>query len=460
MGRSLYFMRHANIRFVFLSADNRGVIVYCITGEIIGEIAQEGIFRGGERDQVMFFPSHSTSTSTSATSTSTYSSSTLTRNPVPASKDHNKSINSSDIDSQSNPEFLNKTLRIVETLLRNKVEDEVFRLLFDEQGQDRSYCNNVRENQNTDHQQRRRRQRQSILNLYPPGTGITPHVDLPARYGDGIVGVCLGSGVGVRFVEVDLYGQGHGDGDGDGDGEGLWGDAEEEEEEDGDEGDSEDDTHNDADDQNSAEPALEHEEPRSPPPPSKSSKPNSTNLRKNKKKKRKTRPRSYEVYLPKGTIYILTGEARWSWMHGIEARGEDLVWDDDGGDAEDSESDDDSESEGGSGDSAVDGDGDKPERQQAGRLEETLRSGPSVENSKKRKRTPMTTKSKRTRPRTATRILRDTRVSITYRWLKLQPRQETNRPKEDGDEDEEADEGFGGILLEDPVQEGDDWNVR
>ncbi|KAJ7682939.1 hypothetical protein B0H17DRAFT_860928, partial [Mycena rosella] len=38
------------------------------------------------------------------------------------------------------------------------------------------------------------RARQAILNLYRPGEGITPHVDLPARFGDGIVGVSLGSG--------------------------------------------------------------------------------------------------------------------------------------------------------------------------------------------------------------------------------------------------------------------------
>lgn len=169
-------------------------------------------------------------------------------------------------------------------------------------------------------------------------------------------------------------------------------------------------------------------------------------------------------------------------MHGIEARGEDLVWDDDGSDDEeegegegegenegegDGERDgecDDGES-GGVGDSTTEGcgeDGDGPERRQMGKLQETLGSEPSLENSRKRKRTPTATRSKRTRPRTATRILRDTRVSITYRWLKPQPqpRHGTDRPRDDGDENEEADEGFGGILLQDPVGEGDDWNVR
>ncbi|GAA5826337.1 hypothetical protein JCM11251_007260 [Rhodosporidiobolus azoricus] len=35
------------------------------------------------------------------------------------------------------------------------------------------------------------RPRQAILNLYFPGQGISPHVDLPTRYEDGIVGISL-----------------------------------------------------------------------------------------------------------------------------------------------------------------------------------------------------------------------------------------------------------------------------
>jgi alkylated DNA repair dioxygenase AlkB len=41
--------------------------------------------------------------------------------------------------------------------------------------------------------------RQIILNLYRPGEGITPHIDLPGRYADGIMGVCLGSGCVMDF---------------------------------------------------------------------------------------------------------------------------------------------------------------------------------------------------------------------------------------------------------------------
>jgi alkylated DNA repair dioxygenase AlkB len=42
--------------------------------------------------------------------------------------------------------------------------------------------------------------RQIILNLYPSGQGISPHVDLPARYADGIVGVSLMGGCVMSFT--------------------------------------------------------------------------------------------------------------------------------------------------------------------------------------------------------------------------------------------------------------------
>jgi len=44
--------------------------------------------------------------------------------------------------------------------------------------------------------------RQAIINLYYPGEGITPHVDLLGRYADGIMGVSLGSGCTMRFDEA------------------------------------------------------------------------------------------------------------------------------------------------------------------------------------------------------------------------------------------------------------------
>jgi len=41
--------------------------------------------------------------------------------------------------------------------------------------------------------------RQIILNLYPPGDGISPHIDLPNRYADGIIGVSLTGGTTMTF---------------------------------------------------------------------------------------------------------------------------------------------------------------------------------------------------------------------------------------------------------------------
>jgi alkylated DNA repair dioxygenase AlkB len=41
--------------------------------------------------------------------------------------------------------------------------------------------------------------RQIIFNLYPPGEGISPHIDLPNRYADGIVGVSLTGGTTMTF---------------------------------------------------------------------------------------------------------------------------------------------------------------------------------------------------------------------------------------------------------------------
>jgi len=45
--------------------------------------------------------------------------------------------------------------------------------------------------------------RQAIINHYLPGEGITPHVDLLGRYGDGIVGVSLGSSSAMAFAPVE-----------------------------------------------------------------------------------------------------------------------------------------------------------------------------------------------------------------------------------------------------------------
>jgi hypothetical protein len=56
------------------------------------------------------------------------------------------------------------------------------------------------------------RARQAIINLYRPGEGISPHVDLLRRFGDGIVGVSLGDGgVPMRFARAEARDTGDGD---------------------------------------------------------------------------------------------------------------------------------------------------------------------------------------------------------------------------------------------------------
>ena len=47
------------------------------------------------------------------------------------------------------------------------------------------------------------RARQAILNLYHPGEGITPHVDLLNRFDDGIIGVTLCGSCVMSFEEVE-----------------------------------------------------------------------------------------------------------------------------------------------------------------------------------------------------------------------------------------------------------------
>ncbi|KAF9226812.1 hypothetical protein BS17DRAFT_506339 [Gyrodon lividus] len=47
------------------------------------------------------------------------------------------------------------------------------------------------------------RARQVILNLYHPGEGISPHIDLLSRFDDGIIGVSLSSSCVMSFERVD-----------------------------------------------------------------------------------------------------------------------------------------------------------------------------------------------------------------------------------------------------------------
>ena len=91
------------------------------------------------------------------------------------------------------PAFLLNLLVVISKLLRSILPNEIHDLLF--------------------LPSERKRARQAILNLYNPGEGITAHVDLLKRYGDGIIGVSLHGGCVMQFgrvpdgMEVDGYGE-------------------------------------------------------------------------------------------------------------------------------------------------------------------------------------------------------------------------------------------------------------
>ncbi|KAG6841295.1 hypothetical protein C0991_012465 [Blastosporella zonata] len=79
------------------------------------------------------------------------------------------------------PPILHHLLSKLETILRPVVPPETHDLLFPSVPS---------------------RSRQAILNLYQPGEGITPHVDLLRRFGDGIIGVSFGSGCVMQFARA------------------------------------------------------------------------------------------------------------------------------------------------------------------------------------------------------------------------------------------------------------------
>lgn len=82
--------------------------------------------------------------------------------------------------TSSLPPHLSDLLDHIETSLRNLLPDQTMETVF--------------------HQPL---QRQVILNLYPLGKGISPHIDLPHRYTDGILGVSLMGGCVMNFTPHD-----------------------------------------------------------------------------------------------------------------------------------------------------------------------------------------------------------------------------------------------------------------
>jgi hypothetical protein len=181
-----------------------------VTDDIIADIVQANLFNGGKRDQVMLF------------------SRAPVRSCAIAGEEGCEVFSNCDVDDRhqenkedpsSIPKYIQELLSHLSNILRPLIPKTMHDLLFSQP-----------------------LARQIILNLYPPGTGITPHVDLPNRYADGILGVSL-LGSCTMELESDV------------------GEVE-------------------------------------------------------------------RVYMPRGTVYALTGEARWDWSHGIQPSMEDVVWDD------------------------------------------------------------------------------------------------------------------------------------
>ncbi|GAA5979296.1 hypothetical protein JCM10908_002870 [Rhodotorula pacifica] len=102
---------------------------------------------------------------------------------------------------------------------------------------------------------------QAIFNCYHPGQGISPHVDLPDRYGDAVVGLSLLSSTVMEFRRLPLA-------------------------------------------HSSAQTRTGGRGDRF--------------------------PDAYAVRLRPGDVYVLSGDARWNWTHGIPYREEDLVEDEKG----------------------------------------------------------------------------------------------------------------------------------
>lgn len=153
---------------------------YC-TESVLSGIAEADHFHGGARDQVMLFT------------------------PPPESST-----------PAALPKHLDDLLHTLSEQLRDRLPPDVHHTVFSQP-----------------------LARQAILNLYPPGQGITPHIDLPHRYADGILGVSLIGGTVMDFSH-----------------------------------------------------------------PTKGTR---------------------SVYLPVRSVYVLSGEARWDWTHGITGRDRDVV---------------------------------------------------------------------------------------------------------------------------------------
>ncbi|GHJ87069.1 hypothetical protein NliqN6_3471 [Naganishia liquefaciens] len=124
-----------------------GILPETTSSDLLQEIAKSDIFCGGQRNQAMLFSSGKASTT-------------------------------------AFPTYLQNLCFLLEDLLASRLPSSTTSTLFHPSFADAS-------------------SRQIILNLYRPGEGISPHINLTGRYADGIIGVCLGSGCVMDFENHD-----------------------------------------------------------------------------------------------------------------------------------------------------------------------------------------------------------------------------------------------------------------
>lgn len=124
------------------------IVAYFATGQTVCDIAEADVFAGGTRDQAMLFEAPN------------------------------------DTSCSSLPGYIHRLLSTLSSLLSPDtpaipLAPHLHRLLFSQP-----------------------LSRQAIINLYPAGTGITPHIDLMGRYADGVVGCSVIGGCVMTFSRV------------------------------------------------------------------------------------------------------------------------------------------------------------------------------------------------------------------------------------------------------------------
>ncbi|KAG9015531.1 hypothetical protein FRB94_000136 [Tulasnella sp. JGI-2019a] len=148
---------------------------------LLRNIKEFNYFRGGQVNQLMLFERGRTAVLET------------TRGVIPPNSVQESSVDAAPscleddppVASSSLPSFLLNLISCLSELLRDQIPHSTHELLFPPP--DSSALKPAR---------------QAILNLYRPGEGITAHVDLLKRFGDGIIIVSLGSGTVMELAPV------------------------------------------------------------------------------------------------------------------------------------------------------------------------------------------------------------------------------------------------------------------